>query len=276
MTYLSQDSFLSLSNKNSTDDPISTISKSVPVNRRTKISVLPFFAYLLSLGIHTLFLLTETHPLRSKATAQDFDQKPPQKISIIKQKPTRPPKKTEVLGMVHHTAQKDKTAPQKKTRGSKSSPSKKPSLSMASSPSKKAQAPISYQGLLGHMDREMEGAYEDALSSAEVGDGEIVDLNTKEYKFISYFSKIKEDIELAWSYPSLAVRQGLQGQVLVSFVIHKNGETGPVQVRRTSGSSLLDQAILNAIKNAAPFPPFPQHMTNNYLEIMGTFHYILR
>jgi protein TonB len=49
-----------------------------------------------------------------------------------------------------------------------------------------------------------------------------------------------------------------QGDVLVGFVIRKDGQVRDVRVLKGSGFPSFDKNVLNAIKKAAPFPPLPE------------------
>lgn len=110
----------------------------------------------------------------------------------------------------------------------------------------------------------------------QIREGEAIDLNTRQYRFISYFSKVRKAIELAWVYPSSAARQGIVGKVLVSFTIEEDGKVTKVAVKDSSGHSALDSAIVEAIKLASPFAPLPATMKRKYLDITGTFSYVLQ
>ncbi len=52
-------------------------------------------------------------------------------------------------------------------------------------------------------------------------------------------------------------RVGVRGATLVRFSINGNGGLGAVSVAKSSGSSKLDQAAVQVIRRAAPFPPPP-------------------
>lgn len=48
-----------------------------------------------------------------------------------------------------------------------------------------------------------------------------------------------------------------RGEVLVSFTVSQSGGVTSARISRGSGSANLDQAALDAIRRAAPFPPIP-------------------
>ena len=100
-----------------------------------------------------------------------------------------------------------------------------------------------------------------------------VRLDTREPKYITYFGSIKRSIELVWQYPEQALRYGLQGKLLMEFIVLGNGELEGIRLVRSSGSSLLDEEALRAVKAAAPFRPIPSWIGETRLVISATFEY---
>ena len=86
---------------------------------------------------------------------------------------------------------------------------------------------------------------------------ETVDLNTKEFKYISYFIKIKRKIEMVWSYPRESYLKGHSGKVRVLMSLNKNGKLVDIKILNSSGYELLDNEAKDSIIDAAPYPPFP-------------------
>lgn len=107
----------------------------------------------------------------------------------------------------------------------------------------------------------------------DADDDEPVSLDTTETKYASYFARIKHQIELAWSYPLEAARKGLSGELTISFKISKEGNLVGVERVASSGHEILDLAAVKAIKDAAPFYPFPLSIEKDRLSIMATFIY---
>jgi protein TonB len=73
----------------------------------------------------------------------------------------------------------------------------------------------------------------------------------------AHYQYIKNDIQNKIIYPLIARKKGWQGTVVVSFVVSEDGMVKNVQIKESSGFSLLDQCAVNTIKKAAPFPPPP-------------------
>lgn len=51
--------------------------------------------------------------------------------------------------------------------------------------------------------------------------------------------------------------RGQSGLVIVGFTVHPDGRVSGIGVVQSSGSPAIDQAGIDAVQRAAPFPPFP-------------------
>ena len=99
-------------------------------------------------------------------------------------------------------------------------------------------------------------------------------LDTNNPQYVSYFNTIKRAIEVVWQYPELALRYGLQGRLLLEFSILGNGDLEVAKIVRSSGSQLLDEEALRAVKTAAPFGPIPPWIGRNRVDIIASFEYV--
>jgi periplasmic protein TonB len=77
------------------------------------------------------------------------------------------------------------------------------------------------------------------------------------------------------TYPEEARRRGEEGRVDVRFTIDRSGRVVDAAIVATSGSTLLDDAALATIKQAA-LPPFPPDMIQARVTITTTMRYSLR
>lgn len=111
----------------------------------------------------------------------------------------------------------------------------------------------------------------------EFGEGESaeISLDTTKSKYISYFKHIKDKLYLVWRYPLEAKSMGIQGTAHILFVIDKTGELNEVRLLGSSGSHILDNEALRAIRAASPFGPFPQDWREKELRIKARFIYRL-
>ncbi len=104
-------------------------------------------------------------------------------------------------------------------------------------------------------------------------EGEPIPLDTPEPKYQDYFNKIRERIKANWIYPRQAGDRGIEGELLIEFHIAKDGRLSHIELRHSSGVSILDDAALTAVKLAQPFPPVPDEIARQTLAINGQFRY---
>jgi periplasmic protein TonB len=101
-----------------------------------------------------------------------------------------------------------------------------------------------------------------------------IDWDTKNPQYVTYFNAIKRAIETVWQYPELALKYGLQGKLTLEFSILGDGNLEAAKIVRSSGSNLLDEEALRAVKAAAPFGPIPPWIGRNRIEILASFEYL--
>lgn len=121
---------------------------------------------------------------------------------------------------------------------------------------------------------QINNGYQDYVDE-KIQEGERIDINTTEYRFIGYFTNMRKAIELVWNYPIEAARSGLQGEVGLEFAIAKDGKATHVKVIKSSGYEVLDRAIVDAIRLASPFAPLPEGFGKDRILVTGSFRYIL-
>ena len=107
----------------------------------------------------------------------------------------------------------------------------------------------------------------------ELDDDEPISLDTKEVKYVSYFSRIKQQIQRVWVYPSQGTKRTLSGELTLKFEISKDGNLLSLRLINSSGSNILDANAVKAVRGAAPYYPFPITITKKKLSILATFVY---
>jgi len=106
----------------------------------------------------------------------------------------------------------------------------------------------------------------------EGGEGaHLTALNAPEIQYISYFAGIKRKIELVWGYPAAA--GGVEGEVIVDFVIGRRGRLESVILIHGSGNRFLDDEALGSIRKASPYDPIPSEYKIANLQIRAHFIY---
>jgi protein TonB len=104
-------------------------------------------------------------------------------------------------------------------------------------------------------------------------EGTPIPLDTPEPRYQEYFNKVRERIKANWIYPRQAGERGIEGELLIEFHIAKDGRVAYIELRHSSGTPILDDAALTAIKLAQPFPPVPDDIARQTLAINGQFKY---
>lgn len=102
-----------------------------------------------------------------------------------------------------------------------------------------------------------------------------ISLDTKDKRYVSYAGLIKEEIMRHWQYPPQAKAYLIEGSLTAIFSLARDGSMTQLDIIRASGHEILDKEVIRAIRNAAPFPPFPESVTVNRLNIQANFDYRL-
>ncbi len=103
-----------------------------------------------------------------------------------------------------------------------------------------------------------------------------ITFDTNDVVISGYMGRLKRKVEDAWRYPYSAIKEGISGDLKISFVVRRNGTLGAVRVVRTSGHPELDEAALQALRDAEPFWPLPELFQKEALTVDGRFIYSLK
>jgi periplasmic protein TonB len=114
---------------------------------------------------------------------------------------------------------------------------------------------------------------EGAIVEERGGGARLTSLNAPEIQYISYFAGIKRKVELVWQYPFEAQMAGIQGDLVLDFVIARDGALASVSLIRGSGHKALDEEAIGAIRKAAPYDPIPARYAIPELRIRAHFIY---
>ena len=106
-------------------------------------------------------------------------------------------------------------------------------------------------------------------------DVETIALNTKDTRYVNYFTLLKQRIGAQWKYPAEAMESLIEGQLTLLFTLNRNGELISINILYPSRYSVLDREASRAVQMSAPYPPFPSRITVNKLNIIASFDYRL-
>jgi periplasmic protein TonB len=87
-----------------------------------------------------------------------------------------------------------------------------------------------------------------------------VSASTQEYEFASYLRGWVARVERIGNlnYPDEARRRNLQGQLVLTVAVRRDGSVESIDVVQPSGHRLLDEAAIATVRLAEPFGPLPE------------------
>jgi protein TonB len=139
---------------------------------------------------------------------------------------------------------------------------------------KKPELPKSAYALLDGFDASKYASLDTKNNStSNADDNKPISLDTTETKYVSYFARIKRQIERVWVYPVEAAQRGINGELTLRFQISRDGNLMGIVMVDKSGYEILDMAALKAVRGAAPFYPIPSTIDKDSLIILATFVY---
>ena len=130
-------------------------------------------------------------------------------------------------------------------------------------------------------DRLAGGPAPDKLDGVEEGEGTY--LNTREWKYASYFNRIKQAVATQWHPDSTLQLRDPTGQrfaykdriTVLAITLDSAGSLKNVQVQRSSGVDFLDLTAVDAFRKAQPFANPPRGIANDRGEIGFMFGFYL-
>lgn len=102
-------------------------------------------------------------------------------------------------------------------------------------------------------------AYQERPRKAFVG------ARASEYRFARYVEDWRSKIERVGNlnYPDEARRQKLYGTLQLTVSVRRDGTVDSIEINRSSGFKLLDQAAIRIVELAAPFAAFPPDLSKD-------------
>ena len=110
-------------------------------------------------------------------------------------------------------------------------------------------------------------------SSPTGPDGDHANLNTLRGQFTG---QVRQRIAEAKYYPRIARRRGMEGQPIIAFTLTRGGGLLRANLIQTSGFQLLDEAALEAVQQAAPYPEIPAELKTETYQFKLPISFILK
>lgn len=97
-------------------------------------------------------------------------------------------------------------------------------------------------------------------------------LDAQDARYRGFLDRVQGAVDLRWKWREALLAANRPGTATVRFVIHAGGGGGEAELVESSGSSILDDEALAAVRRAV-FPPFPATWTVERLNLVGQFEY---
>jgi periplasmic protein TonB len=124
---------------------------------------------------------------------------------------------------------------------------------------------------------EIDQKYE-SLAKKSLKEKWITSLSTRESKYAIYMDSWRRKVEKigTLNYPEEAKSRKIAGNLILDVSINANGTIRKVEILKSSGKTILDNAALRIIHQAAPFPPFSTEIRKEIevLHITRTWEFV--
>lgn len=118
------------------------------------------------------------------------------------------------------------------------------------------------------LEKAIPAAFPDYLKDIDYGDRTL--LNTKEFRFASFFNRVKRAVAQHWQPDKEYSRRDPHGNVfgfktrmtVLHVLLNPDGGLNRIVLERPSGLTFLDDEAIRAFKQAAPFPNPPRRLVS--------------
>jgi TonB family protein len=100
----------------------------------------------------------------------------------------------------------------------------------------------------------------------------VVDGPTRNQSVNEYVALTRDAIQRNWRNPlNLEAPEAVKGRVRIDYTVRRSGELDALTLVKGSGKPEMDRSLLEAIKSAHPFAPFPQGVNADRIQIRANF-----
>lgn len=261
----------------------------------------------LSVLVHVAFLVSLEPAVRKHDSTTStalpvkinyIDTNTKKAISEIKQAPTEPPKKFDVFGYENHSTEKETVISKSATSSNlkrqdlsgfqneneidkKIANKATDSVSTGKAPQKDSSSDNPFQGktyknLIESISSSSgDSTFTQDFDGSDFTLGESLSVNMMKHPLMSYFSKIRQSVELAYFNPSARrikdymERKGLtklQGKAVVLVEIDSTGQITQLKIISSTGHTIIDNHWQQVLKDSGPFAPLPKNWTKKELK----------
>ncbi|HTO34536.1 MAG TPA: TonB family protein [Pararhizobium sp.] len=211
--------------------------------------------------------VAEIPPIQSDVTAETPPDVIPTEADVILPAEELPPVAAEQPEITATVAPAETVIPEEKPEPEpeeiKPEPEKKPEPRKEPEKEKPKKKPVKKKA--GDKGNQVESAKqgqadgaENAAASSNAGKKGKVSQALGNAAESNYKGKVRSKVQRHFKYPKSADRAGVKGTVTVAFTVSASGGVSGVRIVKGSGSPVLDEAALNAVRKAEPLPKIPE------------------
>jgi TonB family protein len=131
------------------------------------------------------------------------------------------------------------------------------------------------------LDEIVGAAPNDHLRDMEEGDGTF--LNTREWKYASFFNRVKQSVGMHWEPgtvmgrrdPSGSIYGGRDRYTLLNVTLDERGHLAEVRIEKSCGLDFLDLEAIESFRRAQPFPNPPPGLLEEDSKVRFSFGFFL-
>ncbi|WP_148273411.1 TonB family protein [Stigmatella aurantiaca] len=131
------------------------------------------------------------------------------------------------------------------------------------------------------MDKLIGAAPNDHLRDVDEGDGTF--LNTREWKYSSFFNRVKQNVGMHWNPgsqlhrrdPTGAIYSGKDRYTLLNITLDQKGMVRDIQIEKSSGLDFLDLEAISSFQRAQPFPNPPAGLLDSDAQVNFSFGFFM-
>jgi len=131
------------------------------------------------------------------------------------------------------------------------------------------------------LERIVGAAPNDRLSDVEEGEGTF--LNTREWKYASFFNRVKQSVGMHWNPgqqmmkrdPTGSTYAGRDRHTLLSITLDRSGRVRDIAVEKSSGLDFLDLEAIASFQRAQPFPNPPPGLVSGDSTVKFSFGFYM-
>lgn len=95
--------------------------------------------------------------------------------------------------------------------------------------------------------------------------------NQKQSPYSWYYTFIQSKMYNLWKRPTKDEVRKETANALISFRVHRDGHIENIRLKESSGSNVMDESALQAVRAADPLPPHPEGFKGRYEDLAILF-----